>query len=49
MGNDRSYLHLGAVAVIVFTIGMLLTQPNLRPPIGELRYWLASELAAWGK
>ena len=49
MGSDRSYLVLGAVMVIVFTIGMLITQPSLRPPITEMRYWLASESAMWTK
>jgi len=47
MGIQRPFLLFGAVNVLVFTVGMVITHPSLRPSLGDAREWINHERSDW--
>jgi hypothetical protein len=47
MDIDRPFLLFGAAVVLVFTVGMLITHPSLRPSLADARTWLNDQRSEW--
>jgi len=46
MSITRPFLLYGAVLVLVFTVGMVISHPSLLPSTTDARAWLTDEGAA---